>query len=282
MSTINALLGAAAQRLQEAGYTHGQREAETILGYLTDSDTTRLFTHGSEELPESVASRFTQAINDRLQGKPLAYIVGSQQFLGWQLKVDERALIPRPETEQLVEFLVKMIRERKFQGAKVLEVGTGSGAVAIALKKYFPSSIVTATDISPEALELAEDNARRLGAEIELCESDLLEKVPKNKYDVVVANLPYVPTERLAFVSEEILDWEPMVAIDAGDDGFKYISRLLGTIQPYLAKDAIIALEMWHTHADQIAESVDRNLPGGSVRIEPDLAGYDRFAFITT
>lgn len=282
MATINQVLGEAAQKLQDAGYAHGQREAETILGHLTNLDTARLFTQGGEELAESIIIKFERMVEDRLKGKPLAYIVGSQQFLGWQLEVDERALIPRPETEQLVEFLAKILRERKLERAKILEIGTGSGAVAIALKKYFPFTEITATDVSPEALELAEDNARKLGVEVDFLQSDLLESVPKKQFEVIVANLPYVPSDRLSFVSEEILDWEPMIAIDAGEDGYKYIRELLSTIKPYLAPKAIIALEMWHTHADQVAASVTDNLPEATLKIEQDLAGYDRFAFLLT
>jgi len=282
MTTLNELLRSSAARLQEAGYVHGQREAEIILGHLTNLDTAKLFTRGEDEVNQLLVDKTQTAIEERIKGRPIAYIVGSQQFLGWLLKTDERALIPRPETEQLVEFLVKEIRERRLEHGRILEVGTGAGPIAIALKKYFPALKITATDISADALELAEDNARTLGVEIEFIESDLLHNVKKARYDVVVANLPYVPQERLAFVSDEILDWEPMVAVEASEDGFAYIAKLLEVVRPYIASPGLIALEMWHTHGPLVQAAVASHLPSAEVEIKQDLAGYDRFAFLAT
>lgn len=282
MSTLGTLLRNAVDTLGQAGYVHAQREAEIILGHFSGMDTARLFTRGDDEAPASLISQVNRAVDERIQGRPLAYIVGTQSFLGWQLRIDERALIPRPETEQLVEFLVKKIRQNQLEHGRLLEVGTGSGAISIALKKYFPELKITATDISADALELAQDNAQTLSVDIDFIESDLLKNMPKKKYDIVVANLPYVPSERLAFVSEEILDWEPMIAIEAGEDGFRYIRALLESIKPFLATPALIALEMWHTHGSFVQKSVEQNLPNFEVTIEQDLGGYDRFAFIAS
>lgn len=281
MATINELLRQAADELQAAGFVHGQREAEIILGHLTGFDTAKLFTQGDDEADERLVAKISRAIDERIKGRPIAYIVGSQSFLGFHLICDERALIPRPETEQLVEIVVKEIRGRRLAEPKILEVGTGSGAIAIALKKYFTASQITATDVSAEALELAEDNAVKLGVEIELIESDLLQEVPKQKYNVIVANLPYVPTERLSFVTGEILDWEPKVAIEAKDDGFGYIRELLRNVEPYLAKNAFIALEMWHTHGELVTAAAKEFLPTANVEVKQDLAGFDRFALLT-
>lgn len=280
--TLNELLRGCAASLQDAGYIHSQREAEIILGHLTGLDTAKLFTRGEEEIDLATASKAEQAVKDRIAGKPIAYIVGTQQFLGWHLKSDARALIPRPETEQLVEFIVKRIRNLRLSKPKILELGTGSGAISIALKKYFPNAEVTATDISEDALELAEDNARDLGVDIDLIQSDLFDAIEPNKYDVIVANLPYVPSERLAFVTDEIIDWEPNVAIEGGEDGFSYIRKFFEKVKPYLTEDGVIGIEMWHTHGPMVQECVSSQLPGKRVEIEQDLAGFDRFAFISS
>ncbi len=277
---INELLRDCVDQLQEAGYTHGQREAEIILGHLTGLDTTKLFTSGEDEVEGRIVDQMRGAVEQRIKGRPLAYIVGTQQFLGFQLRSDERALIPRPETEQLVEFLVKTIREHKKPTADILEIGTGSGPIAIALKKYFPASNVTATDVSEEALELAEDNARDLGADIEFVASDLLKSLKPKPYDIIVANLPYVPEERLAFVSEEILDWEPMVAVEASEDGFAYIRAFIETLKPFTKPGTLIGLEMWHTHGLLIEAAIKEQFGAAVVEIKQDLAGFDRFAFI--
>ncbi len=277
---INELLRDSSAQLQDAGYVHGQRESEIILGHLTGLDTTKLFTSGEDEVDDQIVRFMTKAVEERIKGRPLAYIVGTQQFLGFKLKSDERALIPRPETEQLVELLVKKIRANHHENGKILEVGTGAGPIAISLKKIFPSAKVTATDISDEALELAEDNARTIGTEIDFLQSDLLASVPKQSYDVIVANLPYVPEERLAFVSDEILDWEPMVAVRASEDGYDYIRRFLDTVESYSNPGTVIALEMWHTHGPLVEAQVHGIFPDAAVEVAQDLAGFDRFALI--
>ncbi len=277
---INELLRESSHSLQEAGYTHGQREAEIILGHLTGLDTTKLFTSGEDEADEQIIRQMQKATTERIKGRPLAYIVGTQQFFGFQFNCDERALIPRPETEQLVEFVSKEIRSHKLQNGTFLEVGTGAGPIAVSLKKFFPSSTITATDVSEEALELAEDNARLLGTDIEFLHSDLLVSVPAKPYDLIVANLPYVPQERLAFVSEEILDWEPMVAVEASEDGYDYIRRFLDTIKPYTHPGTIIALEMWHTHGPIVEAQITSLFPDSTIEVKQDLAGFDRFALI--
>lgn len=277
---INELLRESSHDLQEAGYTHGQREAEIILGHLTGLDTAKLFTSGEDEAEEQTVRQMQKATAERIKGRPLAYIVGTQQFFGFQFNCDERALIPRPETEQLVELVSKAIRARQLQNGAFLEIGTGAGPIAVSLKKFFPNASITATDVSEEALELAEDNARTLGADIEFISSDLLGNVPVKQYDVIVANLPYVPQERLAFVSDEILDWEPMVAVEASEDGYDYIRRFLDTVTPHTHPGTIIALEMWHTHGPLVEAQIADLFPEATVEIKQDLAGYDRFALI--
>lgn len=278
---LNELLRDSAARLQEAGYIHGQRESEIILGHLTGLDTAKLFTSGEDEVEVRIIDQMNAAIDERIKGRPLAYIIGTQQFLGFQMRVDSRALIPRPETEQLVEFLVKEIRLHKLQSPTILEIGTGAGPIAIALKKYFPASSITATDVSQEALELAEDNARDLGTEIDFIQSDIFDGLKPQPYDVIVANLPYVPEERLAFVSDEILDWEPMIAVEASEDGFAYIRKFIEDIKPFTKDSTIIALEMWHTHGPLIEEALKEQFPSAVVEVKQDLAGFDRFALIT-
>lgn len=279
--SIEFLLKESAARLLEAGFNHGTREAEIFLSHILDQDSAWILAHSEAEAPDDVVHKMDQLVNDRLNGRPIAYIVGNQSFQGWQFKSDPRALIPRPETEQLLETIVREIRQRHLDSGHFLELGTGSGVMAIGLKKYFPSSTVTATDVSEEALELAEENARQLKVDINFIESNLLAKVPKQSFDLIVANLPYVPTEHLAFTADQILDWEPLVAIDGGDDGLKYIQPLLETIKPYLKPTSLIALETWHTHGPAIKKLVKQHLPGFQVEIIQDLAAFDRFVIIS-
>lgn len=279
--TVEQAVKTAAATLENNGYTHGERETVIFLSHILNLDTTELYNRYDDNIDPAVEEQLEDAVEQRLKGAPVAYIVGNQNFMGWTLLSDKRALIPRPETEQLVELLVRHIRDHKLEAGKFLEIGTGAGPIAIALKKYFPQAGVTATDVSEEALELAQENASRLKVDINFVESDLFADVPKAKYDVIVANLPYVPTQKLAFVSDQILDWEPMIAIDAGDDGLKYITPFLEEIKPFLGENGLVALEFWHTHGQPVKDLVAQHLPGFEVEVEKDLAGFDRFAFIS-
>lgn len=271
----------AVDRMLNAGYIHAEREVELFLRHLLSKDSAWLISHEDEELDETGVERLTNAVTTRLTGKPLCYITGEQNFMGYNFKCDERALIPRPETETLTELVVRLVRDRKLSHGTFLEIGTGSGIIAICLKKYFPHSTIVATDVSSEALELAEENARSLNVELDFVESDLFEKVPPKKFEVIVANLPYIPTQKLAFVSDQILDWEPMVAIEAGEDGLKYITPFLEQLPKFLAPEGIVALEFWHTHGEPVIELVEKILPNYQVQIHKDLAGFDRYAILT-
>lgn len=278
--TIEQLLRDGADTLRDSGYVHGEREAALLMQPFFNEDTAWLMGHGEDEVADSIAEQFIESINERVSGKPIAYILGTQQFISWTLISDERALIPRPETEQLVEHLIRSIRRNKLEHGKFLEIGTGSGAIALALKKYCPEAEITATDISEDALELAQENSHKLKLDIHFLESDLFASVPKKKYDVIVANLPYVPKTKLEFVSDQILDWEPMIAIEAGEDGLKYIRPFLQQLPGFLAENGIAAIEMWHTHASpvqELAKQAGLEIP----QFEKDAAGFDRFAFIS-
>ncbi|HSX42203.1 MAG TPA: peptide chain release factor N(5)-glutamine methyltransferase [Candidatus Saccharimonadales bacterium] len=279
--TVEQAVKTAAATLEDNGYVHGEREAVIFLSHILNLDTTNLYNRYEDNIDPAAEEQLAEAVETRLKGAPVAYIVGDQNFMGWAFLSDKRALIPRPETEQLVELLIRRVRDHKVERGKFLEIGTGAGPIAIALKKYFPQAEITATDVSEEALELAQENAQRLKVDITIVESDLFDQVPPAKYDVIVANLPYVPSPKLDFVSDQILDWEPMVAIDAGDDGLKYITPFLEQIKPFLSDYGIVALEFWHTHGQPVKELVAQHLPDHEVEIEKDLAGFDRFAFIT-
>ncbi|HUD20996.1 MAG TPA: peptide chain release factor N(5)-glutamine methyltransferase [Candidatus Saccharimonadales bacterium] len=277
---LQRLISTESQRLKDAGYVHGDREVAIILSKLLGIDSNELFNRYDNEVSPALAETLEKQVSRRLKGEPVAYIVGTQQFMSWEFLSDHRALIPRPETETLTETVIRLIRAHHLEGGKFLEIGTGAGIISICLKKHFPEAEITATDISDEALELAEENAKRLKVDVKFVESDLFQNVPKDKYDLIVANLPYVPTQKLDFVSDQILDWEPMVAIEAGEDGLKYLEPFLRQAPKFLKKDGIIALEFWHTHGDRVCDMVEKYLSEYGVKIEKDLAGFDRYAII--
>lgn len=278
--SIDDLLRDATDRLSSGGYVHAGQEAEIFLKNILNQDSGWLLAHSDQLVDEATVSKLDQLVEDRLKGRPLGYILGLTKFFGWEFQTDERALIPRTETEQLLELIVKDFRRRQIDGGKFLEIGTGSGVVAVSLKKFFPETEIMATDVSDQAIELAEDNAVRLKVAVDFLTSDLLAEVPRKKFDLVVANLPYVPSQKLSFAAEQILDWEPLLAIDGGEDGLKYIRPLLASIQPYLKDQARIFLEVWHTHGTALKKLIKQYLPEYELEIHKDLAGFDRFAVI--
>ena len=276
--TVEELVGKTSDNLRDKGYVHGEREANFIICSVVKEDSAWLISNAEDNIDDETVEKVDQLTKIRLKGCPLAYILGEQPFLGWRFIADKRGLIPRPETEYLVEKLVKEIKRFSLQEGKFLEIGTGSGPISICLKKYFPHSQVTATDISEDALELAQENAKNLEVDINFLEGSLFEPVKKQKNQLVVANLPYIPTEKLSFISNQILNWEPVVAIEAGKDGLKYIAPFMKKLSGYLSPTGVGAIEMWHTHGPDIIELARKFLPSHEVIIEKDLAGHDRYA----
>lgn len=277
---LDSLLKESTETLERSGFVHGAQEASIILTHIIGYDSAWLIANYEKPVDRSTVSAMRKAVNNRLRGQPLAYILGWQDFLGMRFKIDHRALIPRPETEQLVELIAKQIKNFGHTSGKFLEIGTGSGAVALSLKKMFPLAKITATDISAEALEIASENAKKHRLEVEFLQSDLFTDIPEQKFDVIVTNLPYVPRKKLAFVSKQILDWEPILSIEGGSDGLKYIKPFFNQAASYLEEWGLIALEMWHTHGNVVKKLSQRFFPNHETIIEKDLAGFERFALL--
>ena len=215
-------------------------------------------------------SSYTELLTRRLNGEPLQYIEEYIPFYSIQINVDQRCLIPRPETE----FLVELIKNKISSPVKILDVGTGTGCIALMLKKLFPESIVDACDISDEALNLAKENSEINNLEINLFQSDLLSAVEDTDYDVIVANLPYIPTGTLASLSSEVIDHEPLIALDGGDDGLLYINKLIKEIEAKDIDNFMLFLEVDTSHASTILNNLSH---WKEVELEQDLVERDRY-----
>jgi release factor glutamine methyltransferase len=246
------VLEAASARLRNAGCDTPRLDAELLLAHALGVDRSRLYLDDAPE-PEE----FEPLLARRAAREPVAYIVGYKDFRRIRLAVDRRVLIPRPETELLVEAALELPA-----GARVADVGTGSGAVALALKDERPDLNVTGLDISGEALEVARENAGRLGLDVRFAESDLLDD---GEYDAVLANLPYVPSG--VELQPEIAEYEPGAALFAGADGLDLIRRLIARVDGV----PFIALEVGFGQEAEVA-----NLLGGRTEILRDLAGHER------
>ena len=210
-------------------------------------------------------------------GEPVQYIVGNMDFYGFNFDIDSRVLIPRFETEELVEKSLKYIKSYFNKKVSIVDIGTGSGCIAITLKKNL-DCIMDAVDISSSALEVAANNAKKLAADISFIEGDLLEPLNK-KYDVIISNPPYI-----AYDDEEVMDIvknnEPHTALFAPNNGLMCYEKILNNASNYLNDKSMIIFEIGYKQADLITKMVYKNFPNAKVKVEKDMQGRDRFIFI--
>jgi release factor glutamine methyltransferase len=254
-------LAEAAGRLAAAGAESARLDAELLLAEVLGVSRTDLYLNPPRPLEPAARERFEALIARRLEREPVAYILGRKPFRHLELSVDRRVLIPRPETELLVEVGLELPA-----GARVADVGTGSGAIALALADERPDLAVTGIDGSADALVLARDNARRLGLDVAFLEGDLLAGGP---YDAVLANLPYVCEG--AELPPEIAEYEPAEALFGGPDGLAVIRRLIGQASGAVS---LIALEVGAGQAAAVAALLAH--VGLAVERRCDLAGHER------
>lgn len=262
--TVGDALAAAAARLGSAGVDTPRLDAEVLLASVLEVDRGRLVIDSRAGLDPAAAAEFSALLARREAREPVAYILGRRPFRRLELSVDRRVLIPRPETELLVEVGLSLA-----SGARVLDVGTGSGAVALALKDERPDLVVRGTDVSAEALEVARANASALGLDVAFTRGDLLEGV--TGVDAVLANLPYVADG--AELAPEITLYEPAGALFGGADGLDVIRRLVGAVSGPTV--SLMALEIGPEQADEVS-SLLRDAGFDSVGVRLDLAGLAR------
>jgi len=249
--------------------------AEVLLMFTLDVDRAYLYAHPERELSTDEIARYQQLLNQRSQGVPSQYITGHQEFWGMDLIVTPAVLIPRPETEHLIESLLPLARRMK--APRIVDVGTGSGCVALAIAKELPNAEIHATDNSPEALEIAEANAARhqMGARIQFHDTNLLQGLGTNGYDFVVSNPPYVGESEEDQVQLEVRKFEPRGAVFAGPTGLEVIERLIPEARTALKPGGWLIFEISGT----IAAGVEGLLAGWSgVQIAQDLQNIARVA----
>lgn len=269
--------------LRAAGIEDPALEAELLLRHVLGWDKTTFFARLQDTLPPEQRDAFLGLLRQRLAHKPSAYITGRREFYGLDLHVAPGVLIPRPETEHVVEHCLRLGRalcaaERR---ATFVDVGTGSGAIALAVARHLPQIEALATDSSPAALAIAAYNAKRLrlAGRVRFLHGNLLEPVP-GPLDLIAANLPYVPTAVCESLAPEVREHEPRAALDGGTDGLDLIRRLLGQAAGRLRAGGAIVLEIGHDQAEPLRVLLE-GIPGASGEVYPDLAGHDRVAVVT-
>jgi release factor glutamine methyltransferase len=266
---VRDALEGAMTALTAAGVETPRLDAEVLLAYAMDIDRARLYMDRELTIEGPAVRRYQDAVRRRsVEREPVAYITGGKGFRHIELKMDHRALIPRPETELLVEIGIALP-----EAIDVLDIGTGSGAVALALKHERKDLYVTGSDISEQALQLARENGAKLGLEVDWLRSDLLDDIP-DEYDAVLSNPPYVAESERNTLAPEILRHEPEDALFAGDDGLEAIRRLTAQLAER-ERIRIAALEVGAGQADAV-RNLMRRAGFAGVRTERDLAGIER------
>lgn len=231
------------------------KEAELLFTGVLDCDMLSLRLNRGRRLRKEEASFIASALRRRIAGEPLQYILGKSEFMGLKFKVDPRALIPRPETELLVEKTIELVASCKAQVASlnILDLGTGSGCIAVSLAKLLPGAKISATDISADALEVAEENARLNNVSIKFLQSDLFTnyQLGITNYDIIISNPPYIAEDEIDTLQPEI-QYEPGIALNGGEDGLDFYRRLAAESSGYLNEKGLLILEMGFGQADRI------------------------------
>ncbi len=278
MPALRNLVASGATRLSTGPHPdRARQDAETLLLHVIGKDKAWLMAHSGEQLTAVDASRCTLLLERRYQGEPIQYITGEAEFYGLPIHVTPDVLIPRPETEHLVERVVELAP--CFPKPRIVDVGTGSGAIAIALAHEWPSAAITAIDVSAPALDIARRNAERNGFadRIRFLQGDLLAPVGNGQFDIVVSNPPYVPAADRASLAVEVRDHEPVLALFAGADGLDIYRRLIPQAFASLVSGGFIALEIGYAQSPAIRALLAAS---GFRQIEflPDLQNIPRVA----
>ncbi len=285
MATIREALNGARVRLRAADISSADLDAAVLLGHVLGVDRATLYAYPERALTPEAQASFEALIARRLQSEPVAYLVGHKEFMGLDFLADRRALIPRPETELLVEMALAEVRRRgeaALADLRVADIGTGSGTIAIALAVLeLRLPFIYATDISADALALAAENARRLGAaaRLRLLQGDLLEPLPE-PVDLLLGNLPYIADNEQEILAPDVRDYEPHLALFGADDGLGHIHRLLSSAPPLLKPGAVLLLEFGYNQRASLTDLIPSLLPGAHLRFISDYAGWDRLVEI--
>jgi len=280
--TFSSVLKEAADTLSSNHIEQARLEAELLLAHVLGLRKEDLIIHPDRELTDPQEEKFQQLIERRCVKEPLAYIVGHREFWSLKFNVNPKVLIPRPETEGVIERLLNLAGDETDEKAiRILDVGTGSGILAIVSALEFPKSRVTAVDNSGDALEIARENAleNRVADRIEFLKMDLMRDwtLPKNDlYDYILSNPPYIPSRELEQLMPDVRDYEPRVALDGGPDGLVCYRCIVANAFPYLKTGGHLIFEVGDDQAGPVEQILQAHGGWDEIEIVQDLSGRDR------
>lgn len=272
MWTILRVLTWTEQRFNERGLGTPRLDAQVLLAHVLQKDRVYLYTHFDQPLQPPELAAYRALIQRRLAGEPVAYLVGTKEFRSLELHVDARVLVPRPDTETLVDVALALVGDE----GRVVDIGTGSGAIALALKHTRPALDVLAVDRSPDAATVARANAARLALAVDVVEGNLLAPVvARGPFALIVSNPPYIPSGEIAALAAEVRN-EPRAALDGGRDGLDLVRRLIVDAPPLLVPGGALALEIGAGQAATVAALFAADGRYEPAEVTKDLGGVER------
>lgn len=258
------------QKLKEAEIGEAQLDARLLLEEVCGTDHNTLLCHGDREVSEAEEEQYRKALEQRAVHVPLQHLLGYQDFMGLRFQVNEHVLIPRQDTEILVEEAMRYLHD----GMRILDLCTGSGCILLSLLHYSNDCEGTGVDISKKALQVAALNAELLGIKADFLKSDLYEKVT-GKFDLLVSNPPYIERKVIPTLMEEVREYDPYIALDGGEDGLDFYRRIIGGAQDYLKRGGQILMEIGSGQAKAVSELL-REAGFKEIDVCRDFAGLDR------
>ncbi|MDM8156304.1 peptide chain release factor N(5)-glutamine methyltransferase [Amedibacillus dolichus] len=279
MASYRQVLREAKERLYAAG--QGEQAAQLLMLELANLEAHNLYMEYDEEVPQDLLEAFEAGIRRMEQGEPLGHVLGFEWFYGYRFKVNSDVLIPRPETEELVANILAAYDECfDGQDVDVIDVGTGSGAIAIALRKEEAHLQVTASDISEQAVAVARKNAADNAADVTFLTGDMLEPFIEAgiRCDILVSNPPYIPVHEQ--MEHSVVDFEPHVALFGGEDGLKFYREIFANAHRVIKEKAILAFEMGYDQGERLRALAKEHFPDARVEIIKDLSGKNRMLFV--
>lgn len=270
---VKEALEKASKMLRKNSVYSYESEAKYLMKHALDEDDMFLITSLDEELSNEEEKAYFDAVEKRCNHVPFSYITGIKEFMGLEFKVNEHTLIPRPETENIVEYVLFFYTGKS---PEILELGVGSGCIGISIARYIKDARVTGVDISQKALETADENIKLHSLEdrVRFFESDLFENV-EGKYDVIISNPPYIKSSDIDTLESDVKDFEPRLALDGGDDGLDFYRRITEEALDYLKKGGMLIMEIGFDQADEVKKMLEEN-GYESIEVLKDLAGLDR------
>lgn len=279
-NTCLEILNQAVERLRLAVIEKPRTNAELLLGAVLNKSKVDLYLNKERILTSDEIEEFNQFIKERVSHRPVQYIIGTVEFFGLEFKVDERVLIPRPETETLVEVVIEQLVNK--ENPQIIDLGTGSGAIAVSLAANLKSPFIYATDVSKDALEVARENAlkNKVENQIEFFCGDLFSPLKnknlKGQIDCVVSNPPYVSKDELEYLPKEVKDYEPIVALESEKDGLFFHKKIIEGSFDFLKKGGLLTLETAFGQAGKVTDLLRQSDNYKNIRVIKDLGGIDR------